>query len=304
MAGAQRSIIARIGVTALNLLTPGLGILRVEGLKPAIPAIVTPTLFLLVLTLIGAIAPRPGFVVFITIGSAILIVVVAAYGYSIGRTWRASRDGFSQSRWSRWYGLIAILALGAIASNFTLKAFHALYKPFYIPAESMLPTLQVNDRILVDMRAGRKPARGDTIVLNVATRNIIYIQRVVALPGDRIAMRAGIPIINGKPPRLKDIGAAIYENEPGRIWEEQLAGEAGSHRIMDLGESQGDEMPERVIPPGHVFVLGDNRDRAADSRYGRTDFGVDLLPISDILGRPLFFYWSRDRTKIGKPVDR
>ncbi|MGH6615867.1 signal peptidase I [Sphingomonas sp.] len=301
MGEQQRSTPARIGVTALNLIGPGLGLVRVAGLRAAIWLIAGPTVILLSVILLGRLAPRPNFTAFVIAMTLVIVASIALYIYAIVRTWRASRSKSASSFWSRWYGLVLIVLVTIAADNLAVQVYHGIYRPFYILAESMLPTLAVNDRIFVDMRGGHAPVRGDLILFN-APGGAMYIKRVAALAGDRIEMRAGVPIVNGKPPFLKNMGDTAYENGPAHIRQEQLAGETGTHLIWDLDETAIDYMPERIVPAGHVFVLGDNRDRSADSRLSRTELGVEMLPESDITGTPLFIYWSNDRAKIGKSL--
>ena len=87
------------------------------------------------------------------------------------------------------------------------------------------------------------------------------------------------------------------------IVRERLPGENGSHLIRDEGFSYGDDFAPVVVPPGHLFVLGDNRDNSADSRYPVADYGVGMVPLSSVIGQAKFIFWSRDRDRIGRTLE-
>jgi signal peptidase I len=64
-----------------------------------------------------------------------------------------------------------------------------------------------------------------------------------------------------------------------------------------------DDVPELLVPPDRLVVLGDNRDNSADSRVPRTSGGLGLVPRGDVIGRTMFIHWSADRTRIGTPLN-
>ena len=173
---------------------------------------------------------------------------------------------------SRWYGLLAawvvLTALAWPLPNLVLR----YYSPFYMPSKAMMPALRPDDRIWADMHISDDLQRGD--VVTVREGAVTYIRRIAALPGDRIAMHEGAPIINGQPV-LQVFESRERVNEPGygdveaRILREQLPGETGSHDLLDIGPSAGDEFSEIVLGKDQYFLLGDNRDRSADSRFPR-----------------------------------
>jgi signal peptidase I len=162
-----------------------------------------------------------------------------------------------------WGGLI----LGAFLIAVVVRAF--LFQAFYIPSASMVPTLQKNDRVLVNKLSYKlhDVHRGDIIVFK-APKNVNppvkdLVKRVIGLPGDTVEGRDdGYVYVNGK--RLNE----PYLNKPG---------------ITTPGFSA------RVVPADHYWVMGDNRTISEDSRY----FG--FIPKSAIVGRVFIRIWPLSR---------
>ena len=196
--------------------------------------------------------------------------------------------------------LIVFLAKGALA------------EPFYVPSGSMEPTLQIGDALLANKYAygystaslpiqinlpesgrlfGETPKRGDVVVFRwPGDRSQAWVKRVVGLPGDRIQMRQGQLFINDRAAELKPdgIGQAEDDNggvEPAYRYVETLPNGV-SHEILKLRDNgRLDNTPEVTVPPGRLFVMGDNRDNSADSRVPVREGGVGMLPIDDLVGR-------------------
>jgi len=161
----------------------------------------------------------------------------------------------------------------------------------------MFPTIRHGDRLLVDKRAYRhEPVLpGDIAVfVNPNQRQQHWIKRVVALPGDVVEIKDGRLLVNGeKLPRVKveDSGQDGDEDQlSGEIFEETHG--TATYRICltpDGAEGNRDSQdhPPTTVPPGHCFVLGDNRNQARDSR------DVGPIPLADIVGRAVCIYFPR-----------
>ena len=185
-----------------------------------------------------------------------------------------------------------------------LRSF--LVEPFRIPSNSMMPTLLTGDFIVVNkfsygvrlpvlekkiIEIGH-PQRGDVIVFRYPKDPATpFIKRVVGLPGDTIGYREKTLYINGEPAAQREIG--IYQGSGSGT------GMTGSsRRTEDLGEIQHDILVynrrssagrgEWVVPPGHYFVLGDNRDNSRDSRFW------GFVPDENLIGRAfgIWMHWD------------
>jgi signal peptidase I len=185
-----------------------------------------------------------------------------------------------------------------------------IFQNFEIPSGSMEKTLLIGDHVLVDRTTFAPPTkwapfvhfrdihRGDVIVFlkpNPEQPDLILVKRAIGLPGDRIHLRNGVVYLNG-----------VAQNEPNAIQPNENDGDP-NHAFnpyrddfpsvtpppdygitatwaVDLpNHIQGDDL---VVPPGTVFAMGDNRTESLDSRYW------GFVPRQNILGRPLFVYWS------------
>jgi len=219
---------------------------------------------------------------------------------------QAAREIPSMRRWLKSVLDVAIIVVIVIATK------TAIAEPYYVPSGSMEPTLQIGDELLATKYPygyssaslpnyitlpntarilAALPQRGDVVVFRwPGDRSQIWVKRVVGLPGDRIAMHNGRLWINGAPVGLKADGMGWAEEENGSRqaasrFIETLPG--GREHPIFKQQTFGilDNMPELVVPPNHLFVMGDNRDDSADSRVPVTAGGVGILPVSDLVGR-------------------
>lgn len=188
-----------------------------------------------------------------------------------------------------------------------------LFQPFTIPSGSMMPTLLVGDYIFVNKFAygyskyslpfspdlfegrifAREPKRGDVIVFRLPTDpNIDYIKRLIGLPGDRIQMINGVLHINGQPIPKQPDGSftSDYRLDPGSdvpVFRETLDNGKSYDTLDQSPDSRGDNTREFVVPAGHYFFMGDNRDNSLDSR-----FDVGYVPAENLVGRASVIFFS------------
>ena len=215
----------------------------------------------------------------------------------------------NDSRLGRWLKSAVDLAFVVLV---VVAAKSAIAEPFYVPSGSMEPTLLIGDELLASKYPygystaslpalldlprtsrilGALPKRGDVVVFRwPGNRSQVWVKRVIGLPGDRIAMRDGQVWIDGKPAQIKPDGIGRVESENGALapahrFIETLPG-GRQHLIFKLVPNQPlDNMPEVTVPPGHLFVMGDNRDNSADSRVPVASGGVGMLPVENLVGR-------------------
>jgi signal peptidase I len=237
---------------------------------------------------------------------AVLGLCAALYIVSMVLTWRESRLRRSTSRWSRWYGLAVIVLAAWGLSQLTPRLMHSFYKPFYAPSESMAPTIGKGDKFIADMRWRGPFQRGDLVIFNGPDN--ARVSRIAAIEGDKIAMRGGVPIVNGVAAVQYPHGQTTFVGSDGlqtaTLLIERLPGETSIHRVLDTGVSEFDNTQEVTVPANHFFVLGDNRDNSADSRVPPEIGGAGMVPFAAVIGRPLYIHWSSDRSKIGTRLDK
>ena len=231
---------------------------------------------------------------------------------------RAAHQGLLDDDAEPWYVDYAKAFFPVLLVVLILRSFIA--EPFRIPSNSMMPTLLTGDFILVNKFAyglrwpiiNRKfvdigePERGDVVVFHPPHHpEQDWIKRVMGLPGDRIGYYDNQVHVNGEPIGYESLG--IYQGHDSGIGmtgaeelREQLAGRP--HLVLertglpyrDPGEG------EWVVPPGHYFVMGDNRDNSEDSRYW------GFLPEENLRGKAFLIWMNIDGgigfSRIGKSI--
>lgn len=237
-----------------------------------------------------------------------------------GNITEAKHKLLEQPWWLDWTaGLFPVIVV-----VFLLRSF--LFEPFKIPSGSMIPTLLVGDLILVNkfhygirlpvinkkIISNHEPQRGDVMVFRYPENpSIDYIKRVVGVPGDKVAYINKRLTINGQPLETKPL-PEFYDGD-SMHYSQQFSEKLGGvdHRMLNNRERAPFVMGvhdfefkencryslegvECTVPPGHYFMMGDNRDNSEDSRYW------GFVPDENIVGKA-FFVWMNfsDPKRIG-----
>lgn len=227
-------------------------------------------------------------------------------------------------QWTALAGLLLYIVVILVKSRLPRAAFHRLrryvrllfflslgmllikecgWSMYWIPSTSMSPTLVVGDIVLVNRHAytlrdpfvsrlawlHSAPRRGDIVTFRPPRhQSQMFIKRVIGLPGDRVSVLDKQWYVNG---------SRLEQRESGTV-EDRRAGDAYGQPIWHEGEDPGylitfQSQPDRVpvvdswdVPQGHVFVLGDNRDRSEDSR------SWGMLPMKSLLGKAERVLWN------------
>ncbi|MGA9356232.1 MAG: signal peptidase I [Terriglobales bacterium] len=199
--------------------------------------------------------------------------------------------------------IAGVLVTGLFIITFILQAFE-------IPSSSMEDTLLIGDHVFVNrewfaaptrwmgpMLPYHDPRHGDIVVfLSPAEHGLFVVKRIIGIPGDRIHLRDNVVYRNGE--KLDEAAYVQHKRDPNDPYYEERRPyrenfpEVAPSSVDNLAEdweaslSSHIEGQDLVVPPNSYFAMGDNRDVSYDSRYW------GFIPRSNVIGRPMFIYWS------------
>lgn len=257
------------GATILGFFVQFLGMLYLANWKLAIGYF----LAAIIAGILDLIAINNGVLKYISI-SLLLMVVGAIHAFLLAKNFTPTKE---RPWYSKWYSLASILVL-LFLFVFLLEKF--FYKAYNMPADSMAPTIKVGNKILVKKNYSTTLLRrGQVVVFEYPhNRSAVYVKRVIGLPGDIIKYKDKRIFINNnlitleKQERLAD-GAYIYKEVIDNT----------SYKIMLYPKTQGTDKVY-IVPDGHFFTLGDNRDNSSDSR------AWGYVPYENLVGKVIHIF--------------
>jgi len=215
---------------------------------------------------------------------------------------------------------------GALAENIRVMASALiialvirtfLFQAFNIPSGSMEGTLLVGDYLFVSKFSygyshyslpfspplfsgrvfGSEPKRGDVVVFRLPRDDSIdYVKRVIGLPGDRIQMIDGLLHINGMAVKREQAEDYVDDEGPRPVhvkrWHETLPNGVSYYTLDRIEHSEYDTTEPYIVPSGHYFMMGDNRDNSLDSRVAPGNGGVGFVPYENIIGPAEMIFFS------------
>jgi len=223
------------------------------------------------------------------------------------------KNDTSQKQEDGWWEFAKTILI-ALVFAIVVRSF--LYEPVSIPSGSMFPNLKINDFLFVAKSPygysrysfpyglppfegrifGNEPQRGDVVVFKWPKDNSTnYIKRIIGMPGDKIEVKAGVVVLNDKPIPRRRIDDYKFMKKGERIraaqYIETLPNQV-SYKVLDYGPNHAlDNVGTYIVPKGHYFMMGDNRDDSRDSRD--LDF-VGYIPFQNLVGRASMIFFSVD----------
>lgn len=249
---------------------------------------------------------------------------------SAGQVRQETKPRAKEAGQETWGGF-AVFLIQLIIAVLIFRSF--VFSPFSIPSESMLPRLMNGDLLLAakwpygysryslpfsaplipDRIFADEPERGDIVIFKHPVDETDYIKRVIALPGDTVALQGGIVVLNGQILPREQVSDFTVELSPntGCNWGgREMRAASGdiechysqfretlpdgtSYNTLDFGPTPADDFDRIVVPEGHIFVMGDSRDNSRDSRFdARAGDAVGIVNQDLLVGEASIILWS------------
>ena len=283
---------------ALSLFAPGLGQVYCDEFVHGLALLVGSLVFTPLVVLAALLPPRtPVLAGLILAALAVLglylYAVVAAY-----RSARRARERHGPGKGNRPLVYVLFLLAGILSPACGAWFVPRVFAHLHVRSGAMAPTFLEGDHVLTDRLAYRRvtPKRGDVVLFRVPRKpGTTWIRRVIALPGDTVEMKGDAVLVNGTRLDRERVPTSSLRGTPALPPGDLLIETNDGNRYLTLlGGGEGHDYPRTRVPGGCVFVLGDHRDRALDSR----DPDIGFVPLGDVQGNvPYIFFpagsWQR-----------
>ncbi len=289
---------------ALTLVMPGLGQVYCGALLRGLAwmALATALVVWMVLGFSDAILGDPHLVVLVDL--LLFALILAGSGYDAYRLARRTRPDYRPKEYNRWeiYLLLAVISTGG-GLGYGILIRESWIHPMRVSADSMAPAFHIGDRVLVFKQSYEKrdPRRGDVVIFrNPGNRQELWLKRVVAVGGDKVEMRDGALYLNDEKLPLEpagEEGPAVVAGSatPGVLYRERNYNRDYQIILSPSEEREAHDMAPVIVPPRHLFLLGDNRAESLDSRY----FGP--VSVEAVVGGVGWILWpASDWSRFGR----
>lgn len=208
-----------------------------------------------------------------TLYAVVFLVICPVHAYLVTKNYDSNRK---RAWYSKWWG-IPTIGISIFSLVFVIRSF--FYEPFVFPSASMQPTIKRGDHIIVDkfgyqtygsygvtllnkeISSTSIMQRGKLYAFYPPHKDVAWVKRLIAIPGDTIAVYDNEVFVNGTSLAMN----FLYETEHARVFEQELDGTSFS--IQHIKSRLSSNMDSLTVPESSYFFLGDNRDNSNDSRY-------------------------------------
>ena len=271
----------------LSILTPGVGHLYAGRPRRGILLWLVLSGFLLTLPVAFLFAPTPIMLVafWLPIGVWLFIVLEAV------RIVRSHTGPIQRRRYNRWYVyIVAILVVALVIQPAEVRVTRTMARTFTITSGSMGATLLAGDYVVLNAMAAGRARHNDIITFSWPDDDLLFISRVVGLPGTTVAMQRGVLHIDGVPQQEPNVRHIDPAGDAYHEWMQWQMPYVATTVDLTAYRPTRDQWGPILVPGDSYFVLGDNRDESLDSRY------LGFVPADRILGRVqrVYFSWDAD----------
>jgi signal peptidase I len=286
-----------------HLLFPGLGYFYNGYFKKGIVVGLSFIIALIILFRVSGICVSFPILVSVIISFLVAQILIATDSFKTAK----QLQNYQLKKYNKWYfyvvfGVIFWTVIETLPIQISRLEIGIQY--FSIPAPSMSPNIEVEDKIGVDFSANLEEIKnGDLVTFKPFSENeTLYISRIMAMEGDRFEMRDNYIVLNGNLLALEKINSTNSSENSGEVITEYRETLVNGKKISiyrsNLIDSSVRNIPEFIVPRDSVLFISDNRDKAEDGRY------LGFISKNSIKGKLLYTWWSEDWNRIGTDLTK